>query len=242
MIEFDDCRDRRVDLIKDPPLLKIRRGFERPNPKLLAGFAGVPTGHLVDAMGGRGCVDYRVKPLAPSDAVMVGTAVTCHAGPADNLALFGALHVARKGDILVAATDSFKATAITGDLLLGMARNRGIAGFVTDGLIRDLVGVLGVGLPVYCAGVTANSPARNGPGTVGLRVVVGGIAIGSGDIIVGDRDGVVVVPLGDAPSVLSRLQDVQAAEAGLEAKVKAGLEIPDFIEAIVASDKIENIP
>jgi 4-hydroxy-4-methyl-2-oxoglutarate aldolase len=228
-------------LIKDPPLLKIRRGFKRPDAKLLAGFAGIPTGYLVDAMGGRGCIDYRIKPLVPSDAVMVGAAVTCHAGPADNLAVFGALHAATKGDILVVATDSFTTTAVTGDLLLGMARNRGIAGFVTDGLIRDFVGVLGVGLPVYCAGVTANSPARNGPGTVGLPVVIGDVTIGSGDVIVGDRDGVVVVPLFEAPAVLNRLKDVKAAEAGLEAKVKAGLEIPDFIEAVLASDKVENI-
>ena len=162
-------------MIKEPPMLRIRRRFARPSKRLLAGFAGVPTGYLVDAMGGYGCLDYRIKPITTSSTVMMGTAVTCHAGPADNLALFGALHAAGKGDILVAATDSCLSTSITGDLLLGMAKNRGIAGFVTDGLIRDLVGVLGVGLPVYCAGITANSPARNGPGTVGMPVVLGGV-------------------------------------------------------------------
>jgi 4-hydroxy-4-methyl-2-oxoglutarate aldolase len=228
-------------MITDPPQLKIRRGFKRPQTELLSGFAGVPTGYLVDAMGGRGCIDYRIKPLVQSEKVMVGVAVTCHAGPADNLALFGALHAARKGDILVAATDAFTGTAVTGDLLLGMARNRGIAGFVTDGLIRDLIGVLGVGLPVYCAGITANSPARNGPGTVGLPIVIGDVVIHSGDIIVGDRDGVVIVPLDQAQDVLNKLKDVKAAEAGLEAKVKAGLEIPDFVEAIIASDRVEEI-
>lgn len=228
-------------MIKDPPLLKIRRGFPRPSKKTLAAFAGVPTGYLVDAMGGAGCVDYRIKPLVQSATVMVGTAVTCHAGPADNLALFGAIHAAKKGDILVAATDSFTATAITGDLLLGMAKNRGVAGFVTDGLVRDLVGVLGVGLPVYCAGVTANSPARNGPGTVGLPVILGGLRIESGDIVVGDRDGVVVVPLGQAETVLAGLDHVRKAEAGLEAKVKAGLEIPDFVQSIIDSDRVEEI-
>jgi 4-hydroxy-4-methyl-2-oxoglutarate aldolase len=228
-------------MINDPPLLRIRRGFNRPPGKLLAGFADVPTGHLVDAMGGRGCIGYHIKPLVQSDKVMVGVAVTCHAGPADNLAVFGALHTARKGDILVAATDAFTATAVTGDLLLGMAKNRGVAGFVTDGLIRDFIGVLGVGLPVYCAGVTANSPARNGPGTVGLPVIIGGVVIDSGDIVVGDRDGVVVVPLDEAQGVLNKLKDVRAAEASLEAKVKAGLEIPDFVETIIASDRVENI-
>jgi 4-hydroxy-4-methyl-2-oxoglutarate aldolase len=228
-------------MITDPPLLKIRRGFKRPSSKLLAGFAGVPTGYLVDAMGGRGCLDYRIKPLVQREEVMVGVAVTCNAGPADNLALFGAVHAAKKGDVLIAATDAFTATAVTGDLLLGMARNRGVAGLVTDGLIRDLIGVLGVGLPVYCAGITANSPARSGPGTVGLPVVIGDVLINSGDIVVGDRDGVVIVPLADAANVLSKLEGIKAAEASLEAKVKAGLEVPDFIEAIMSSGRVEEI-
>lgn len=228
-------------MIKDPPSLRIRRDFKRPSTKLLAEFAGVATGHVVDALGGRGCIDYRIKPIAPSDTVIVGVAITCHAGPADNLALFGAVHAARRGDILIAATDAFTGTAVTGDLLLGMAKNRGIVGFVTDGLIRDLVGVLAVGLPVYCAGLTANSPARNGPGTVGMPIVIGDVAINSGDIVVGDRDGVVIVPQDRARETLEKLRDVKAAEAALEAKVKAGLEIPDFIEAIMNSDRVEEI-
>jgi 4-hydroxy-4-methyl-2-oxoglutarate aldolase len=229
------------NMIKDPPILKIRRGFARPSEELLAGFAGVPTGYVVDAMDGRGCLDYRIKPLVAGSSVMVGTALTCHAGPADNLALFGALHAARRGDILVAGTDGFTATCITGDLLLGMARNRGVAGFVTDGLVRDIVGVLAVGLPVYCAGVTANSPARTGPGTVGLPIVLGDMPIASGDILVGDRDGVVVVPLGEAPAVLARLGEVKAAEARLDALVRGGLEVPDFVTAIIESDRVEEI-
>ena len=228
-------------MIKDPPLLKIRRGFGRPLENVVAAFKGVPTGYLVDAMGGSGCLDYRIKPLVQSSDIMVGVAMTCSAGPSDNLALFGALHAARKGDILVAATDSFTGAAITGDLLLGMAKNRGVAGFVTDGLIRDLVGVLNVGLPVYCTGVTANSPARNGPGTVGLPIVLGGVRVEAGDIIVGDRDGVVVVPQAQAESVLASLSGVRAAEAALEGKVKGGLEIPDFIEKIISSDRVEEI-
>ena len=228
-------------MIKDPPLLTIRRDFPRPAAREVAAFAGVPTGYAIDAMGGRGALDYRIKPLAPADAVMVGVAVTCQCGPADNLALFGALAAAGPGDILVAATDSFTATSVTGDLLLGMAKNRGVAGFVTDGLVRDLVGVLGVGLPVYCAGVTPNSPVRNGPGTVGLPVVIGGAAVESGDLVLGDRDGVVIVPRGEIATVLRRLADVRAAEAALEAKVKAGLQVPDFIQAILDSDRVVEI-
>jgi hypothetical protein len=77
-----------------------------------------------------------------------------------------------------------------------MLKNRGVLAFVTDGLVRDLPGLLAVGLPVYCAGLTPNSPVRNGPGTVGLPVVVGGVHVEAGDIVVADQDGVVIVPRG----------------------------------------------
>lgn len=228
-------------MIKDPPLLTIRRDFPRPAPADVAAFANVPTGYVIDAMGGRGALDYRIKPLAPATAILVGVAITCHCGPADNLGLFAAMATARRGDIMLAATDAFTATSVTGDLLLGMAKNRGVAGLVTDGLVRDLAGILGVGLPVYCAGITPNSPARNGPGTVGLPIVLGGVAVAPGDIVIGDDDGVVIVPRGEIATVLKRLSDVRAAEAALDAKVKAGLEVPDFIQSILASDRAVEI-
>jgi 4-hydroxy-4-methyl-2-oxoglutarate aldolase len=107
--------------------------------------------------------------------------------------------------------------------------------------VRDLVGVVAVGLPVFCAGLTANSPARSGPGTVGLPIVLGGVQIASGDILVGDRDGIVVVPQDRAAAVLQQLEAVRAAEVALEAKVKAGLEVPDFVRAILGSDRVEEI-
>jgi 4-hydroxy-4-methyl-2-oxoglutarate aldolase len=228
-------------MIKDPPLLTIKRDFPRPSAQDVAAFTNVPTGYAVDAMNGRGALDYRIKPLAPANSVMVGVAVTCHCGPADNLALFGALAIAKAGDILVAATDGFTATSVTGDLLLGMAKNRGLKGLVTDGLARDLAGILAVGLPLYCAGLTPNSPVRNGPGTVGQPVIVGGVAVSSGDIVIGDNDGIVIVPRAQIGSVLERLAAVRAAEAALEAKVKAGLEVPDFVQAILNSDRVSDI-
>jgi len=135
-------------MIVDAPALTIRAEFERPDQTLVGKFAGVATGFVVDAMGGGGALDHRIKPLTPSAQVMVGVALTCNAGPADNLAVFGALSIAKPGDILVAATGNYAGTAVTGDLLLGMARNRGVAGFVTDGMVRDIVGILEVGLPV----------------------------------------------------------------------------------------------
>jgi 4-hydroxy-4-methyl-2-oxoglutarate aldolase len=174
-------------------------------------------------------------------AVMVGTAITCHCGPADNLALVAAVATAKAGDVLVAATDGCTVTSVSGDLLMGMARNRGIAGLVTDGLVRDLAGLLGVGLPVYCAGISPNSPARSGPGSVGVPVVIGGVTIASGDLIVADNDGVVAIPGGEIERMILQLAEVRAAEAALEAKVKAGLEFPDYIQKILASGVIQEI-
>jgi 4-hydroxy-4-methyl-2-oxoglutarate aldolase len=224
-------------MITDPPVLTVRRGFARPSTDLLNGFRGVPTGYLVDAMGGRGCLPHAIRPLFPEKSGLFGVAITCHAGPADNLALFGALHLVENGDVIVAATDGFTGTSVTGDLVLGMARNKGAAGFVTDGLVRDIAGIEAVGLPVYCAGVTANSPARNGPGTAGLPVVLGDVPIHSGDILVGDRDGVVVVPLQRASEILSMLAAIKATEQELDGKVRDGLQMPDFALAVLQSGK-----
>jgi 4-hydroxy-4-methyl-2-oxoglutarate aldolase len=90
-----------------------------------------------------------------------------------------------------------------------------------------------VGLPCYAAGLTPNSPARNGPGTVGLPVVVGGVAVNAGDIVIGDEDGVVVIPAAQIDQTIARLPSVRAAETNLDAQVRAGLEIPAFIKNII---------
>jgi 4-hydroxy-4-methyl-2-oxoglutarate aldolase len=227
-------------MIEDPPLLTVRRRFKRPSPEQLAAFAGLQTGFVVDAMGGRGGLDGRIKPVTAATS-FCGIALPCHAGPADNLAMFGALSIAEAGDVIVCATDSFEDTAVTGDLALGMMKNRGVAGFVTDGFVRDLPGLRAVALPCFAAGVTPNSPARNGPGTVGLPVVVGGVTVGPGDIVLGDEDGVVIVPFAQITQTVERLVAVRAAEADLDAKVRAGLQIPAWIEKLIAGGKFHEV-
>ena len=107
--------------------------------------------------------------------------------------------------------------------------------------MRDLVGIRAVGLPCFAAGLTPNSPARNGPGSVGLPIVLGGAAVGPGDIVLGDEDGVVVVPFARIDEAIARLQAVRAAEAALDAKVKAGLQVPDFIRALIDGGKFREV-
>ncbi len=231
-------------MIEDPPLLTVRSGFERPAAAAVEALAGAPTGHLVDALGGLGALDYRIKPVSPAlpaDQVFCGVAVTCDCGPADNLAVFAALEALRPGDVIVAATDAYMGCALIGDLVLGMARNCGALAFVTDGLARDLDGLEAVGIPVFCRGISPNSPARNGPGKVGLPIHLGGVTVASGDLVAGDRDGVVVVPRGRIEEVIQALARVREAEAGLEAKVAGGLKVPDFAAALLASDRVRRL-
>ena len=72
-------------MIKEPPLITMRRGFPRPRAREVAAFAGAPTGNVVDALGGRGALDYTIKSLAPVTSVLVGVALTCRAGPAPTM-------------------------------------------------------------------------------------------------------------------------------------------------------------
>jgi len=119
--------------------------------------------------------------------------------------------------------------AVVGDLVLGMARNNGIAGFVTDSCVRDTRGIKEVGLPCFAAGISPNSPARNGPGTVGAPIVIGGVAIASGDVVIADEDGVVIVPRAKLAATLTRLADVRHKEDEMMAKVAGGMKGFDFL-------------
>lgn len=227
-------------MIDDAPLLTIKRRIERPDAAEIAAFTGVATGFVVDALGGRGAMLPAVKPVAGTGP-FCGTALPCAAGPADNLAVFGALMIAAPGDVVVCAADGYVQTAVVGDLLLGMLQNKGCVGFVTDGAVRDLPGIRHVGLPCYATAVTPNSPAKSGPGTVGLPVVVGGVAVNAGDIVVGDEDGVVVVPRAHIAATIERLAAVRAAEAKLLAEVEGGLTLPPGIAAMAAAGRFVEV-
>jgi 4-hydroxy-4-methyl-2-oxoglutarate aldolase len=125
--------------------------------------------------------------------------------------------------------------------MLGIAKNRGIAGVVTDGAVRDVDGILKVGLPTFCAGVSPNSPAKTGLGTVGLPITIGGIAVSSGDIMVGDRNGVVVVPKARIEEVIEGLARVRALEEKAEKAVAEGLTFSERWRAALNPERIRYI-
>ncbi len=228
-------------MIKDPPLLRIRRNFERPTAAQVAAFRGAQTGNVVDCMDGRGALAAEIKPLDPDCASFCGPAVTCHAYPADNLGFFAGLDLVGEGDVLLCANDGYRETAVVGDLVIGMLRNRGGVAFVTDGMVRDQDGIRAVGLPVFSAGVTPNSPARTGPGSGGLPIQLAGRSVESGDLVIGDRDGVVIVPFAMIDTVIERLARVREAETAAEAKVKAGATGLDPVTRLLNSDKVVEV-
>jgi len=226
-------------MIEDPPALTIKKSFERPAKNKLDALSGASTGMLVDCLGGRGAMCHSIKPLNQQAAGFIGVALTCDAGPADNLAVFGALHLAQPGDVIVIATDAFMATAVIGDLVVGMAKNNGVSAMVTDGCVRDVQGTIATGLPCYAAGVTPNSPARNGPGSAGLPISVGGVSVKSGDVIAGDADGIIVVPSELLDDVIAKFETVKPAEAELDALVADGLRMADFAKSVLESDRVK---
>ncbi len=225
-------------MLDNPPILTIHRGFTRPDPALVERFRGAQTSHLADAMQGRGALDYTIKPLDPDNAAFVGSALTAFAYPADIAAMFGAVHEAQPGDVIVLANDAFTTTAVVGDLAAGMMKNKGVVAFVTDGLARDKAGIVATGLPLFCRGIQPNSPAMNGPGVVGAPVTLGDVHVNPGDIVVGDADGVVIVPRDRAEQVLERLAAIRAAEARAEAAVRDGATMSEGGRRMIANATI----
>jgi 4-hydroxy-4-methyl-2-oxoglutarate aldolase len=119
-----------------------------------------------------------------------------------------------------------------------MAKNCGAVGFVTDGPMRDFEGVAKVGLPSWCTGLNPNSPFAKGPGSVGFSINIGGRQIETGDMIVADRDGVVVVPFAKITTVIARLEQIKALEYALDKEVEEGLKVPQAILDMLDSDQV----
>ena len=223
-------------MLGDPPVVTLKRTFERPSAAQIEALKDVPTGFVVDLMMGQGAVDRRIKPLWP-ESRFTAPVLTADCGPRDNLGLLVALEVAEPGDVIALATGGFEETAVLGDHVAAMAKNKGAVAFVTDGLARDVEGLIEVGFPVWCAGVSPNSPYKSGPCEVGTSVTLGGVAVRSGDLMVGDRDGVAVIPRDKIDDVIAGLPDIHAKEDEMGRLIAKGLSAPGFVKELLASDK-----
>ena len=227
-------------MIEALPTLTINTSLRRPTHAQIAAFQNVPTGFVVDALFGNGALSSDIQPIGAGrdlHCVAAGPALTADCGAADVLATFAALKFIKTGDVVVSAFAAHSGCAAAGDRLVGMMKNNGAARFVTDGPVRDYDGIVPVGLPVWCTGLTPASPHMTGPGSVGFPVQIGGQEIETGDMIVADRDGVVVVPFERLDDVIKTLARITELESTLDAAVAAGLKIPDWVEEVLASDK-----
>ncbi len=222
----------------NPPALMVRRNFVRPADALVNQLRQSPTGWVVDANGRRGALDYRVRPLT-SAMRFCGVALTVQSRPRDNLAPYAAIRYAKPGDVMLISTDSYEEASVAGDVLLGMAKNQGVCALVTDGLVRDIDGLNAVGIPVFARGLSPNSPHKDGPGKIGLPIYVGGVMVNSGDVVIGDKDGVVVVAREALESVLGALADVKAKEDKMEALVAKGATLPPGFEELLSEKGVQ---
>lgn len=148
---------------------------------------------VYEAQGAHGAFDSGIKPLDPTSR-LVGPAFTVDARPADNLILHLAVQEAAPGDVLVVDAKAFMEAGPWGDVLTLQAMQRGIAGLVISGCVRDAQAITELGFPVFCRGLSIKGTGKNQPGVLNAPLQIGGVTVRPGDIIVGDRDGLVVVP------------------------------------------------
>jgi regulator of RNase E activity RraA len=212
------------------PGFRMRRELGSTDPAIVAGFAQFDTPSISDLMNRLFTMSPEIKPMTDPGLRILGPACTVKVFPGDNLMVHKSLDIAKPGDVIVIDASGSSLTAVLGDLISTKARHRGIAGFVVDGLVRDLPALLRLGdFPVFARGVTPIGPLHRGPGEVNYPVSVGGIVVQSGDIVVGDANGVVIVPQEAASDMLDRLRMRAAADADYEAAVAIG----DFSNAWV---------
>jgi 4-hydroxy-4-methyl-2-oxoglutarate aldolase len=123
---------------------------------------------------------------------------------------------------MVVAADAYEEASVVGDILVGMAKNKGVAALVTDGMARDVDGLNAVGIPIFARGLSPNSPYKDGPGEIGLPVAIGGVTVNPGDLVIGDQDGIVVVAREALAAVADALAEVKAKEAKMDELVRQG--------------------
>jgi 4-hydroxy-4-methyl-2-oxoglutarate aldolase len=207
----------------------IVRDFTRPDRALVKGFEGIPTGVIGDCMGRCNGMTADMKPTWPG-AKVVGPALTVRCFPADNLMIHKAVTLARPGDVLVVNAGGYKDYAVFGDLLGLSCKVHDIAGIVIDGASRDAEGMQAIGFPVFARAILPTGPFKDSPGAINVPVSCGGVPVRPGDIIVGDADGVMVVPQEHAADVLSRAQAAVGKEQGMRERILKGEYIYDILK------------
>ena len=219
-------------------------------------FTRIPEGDsaIIEAIGQSSVADLheametipgRMSLLDPAIAPLnrglkiVGQAVTAYVFPGDGLAGYRALQLAGAGQVLVVTTAGQATTPMFAEMVSLAAREKGLAGVVVDGPVRDSDALTKTQFPVWCRGRYAGRLLKRGPGEVNVPVVCGGVLIEPGDVIVADGDGVLRIPLADAPRVLSGAQARARREDGIRAAIAAGANMYEVVGLKAALDASE---
>jgi regulator of RNase E activity RraA len=210
---------------------RIFTKLTRPDPDLVEAFRHQATPNIADNMSRMFCACSAVSPVLP-DMRLCGPAFTVKVNPGDNLFIHKALDLAGPGDIIVVDGQGDTTNALIGEIMVRYAASRGLGGLVLDGTIRDFDGIAAFAkLPVFSRGYTPMGPYKNGCGEINTVIACGGAVVRPGDIVVGDADGVVFVPLADARAVLEATRAIAAKEKQIFADIEDGRYDRSWVDA-----------
>ena len=201
--------------------LKVLKRRRAVSVELALQFIDVPVSNVSDCMSRLFAGGARLRPMHRG-LPMSGPALTVRTRPGDNLMIHKALQMAAPGDIIVVDAGGDLTNAVIGDLLVGIAIQRGLGGFVINGAIRDARTVREGNFPIFAAGVTHRGSYKNGPGEINVPIAIDGMVIEPGDLIIGDDDGVLCVPFDHVESVLAAARKKAGAEAVMAKAIAAG--------------------
>ena len=203
-------------------LFEVNQSIERPDTALVDALSQIAVANISDAMANLSTMDSGIQALLTGSRIC-GPACTAVTPTGDFLPVLKALRAAERGDVLVVDNQGNPDTALWGEITSTEAKLKGLAGLVLDGLVRDIAEIRELGFPVFARGTTPRVAGRGSLGEVNVTVRCGGTVVHPGDIIVGDSDGVVVVPLRKAEAVLSRAQSIVEHEKVLRSRVASGV-------------------
>lgn len=170
--------------------------ISRPDPELIRRATSYPSATLHEAMGRKGAFPNVIKPIGPG-MMVCGPALTVSCPPMENLAIHRAIYMAEPGDVLVVTVGRGYEGGYWGEIMTFAAQQRKIAGLIIDGCVRDKSLIQEMKFPVFSRGLCIRGTVKNQEGTINQPVAIGNVVITPGDLIVGDDDGVVVVPRQD---------------------------------------------
>jgi len=220
-------------------MLHIGPDFERPDPALIERFRDLPTATISDVLGPGHALDGRVRALRTGWRVL-GCALTLKLPPMDNLGMHVAVSMAAPGDLIVADQDGARAGAPVGEIMVCAARAKGVTGLVLDGVVRDSQALREGDWPVFAIGTHPQQCRKDGPAWIGQPVAVAGVRIRPGDLVIGDDDGVVVVPVARAAAVADAVVAKMAAESRRIAAIASGAVSPLWLEQAIQRVGINN--